>query len=45
MNTDNAVARGLRFTGSDRNLLPEQFVQQGGFANVRTSTSDDGNKS
>src|SRR5690606_40408056 len=43
MDADNTVTRGLRFAGSDRNLLPKQVIQQGGFANVRTT--DDGNKS
>ena len=43
MDTDDAVTRGLRLTRGDRNLLPKQIIQQGGFANVRTS--DDGNKS
>ena len=43
MDPDNAVTRGLRLTRGDRNLLPKQIIQQGGFPHVRTS--DDGNKS
>ncbi len=43
MDTNDAVTRGLRLTRGDRNLLPKQIIQQGGFTNVRTS--DDGNKS
>ena len=43
MDADNAVTRGLRLTRGDRNLLPKQIIQQGGFADVRAT--DDGNKS
>ncbi|AEW74807.1 hypothetical protein EcWSU1_03379 [Enterobacter ludwigii] len=42
VDTDDAVTRGLRLTGSNGNFLPKQIIQQGRFANVRTS--DDGNK-
>ncbi|MNP49785.1 hypothetical protein D3C76_1439950 [compost metagenome] len=42
MDTDDAVTSGLRLTGGDGNLLTQQIIQQGRFANVRTS--DDGNK-
>lgn len=43
MDPHNAVTSCLRLAGSDGDFLPQQFVQQCGFANVRTS--DDGNKS
>ena len=43
MNTNDAVTRRLRFSGSNRDLLPEQLVQQCGFAHVWTT--NDGNKS
>ena len=43
MDPHNAVTSCLRFAGGDGDLLPQQFVQQCGFANVRTS--DDSNKS
>lgn len=43
MDPHNAVTSCLRLAGGNGDLLPQQFVQQCGFANVRTS--DDSNKS
>ncbi len=43
MDPRDAVTRGLRFTGGNRDLLPKQIVQQRRFAHV--GTSNDGNKS